>query len=318
MFHYRDYIYCVYQEKSFTKAAEKLHVSQPSLSALVRKEEESIGQPIFNRKTTPISLTLFGSEYIKSIETVYDLEERLKSMSSDLNMLQTGALAISASNLGIPHFVPQTLVQYKQCYPNVHLSVIEASTIKAKHMLDTGAIDLIITSQPLDQDGYEVQLCYQEQLIIAVPKEYQVNQKLTDNCLQWETPNSDKTMLVSLQEFEHTPFILLNRGNYLRSCTDMLFREAQIEPEVVLEVEQSSVAYNFANYGLGAAFFSSRFISRDYFKNLKYYAIASEYAQRKGYVCFRRGCYVTTAMQQFIQMLRNAAEEHGTMQYYLQ
>ena len=44
MFHYRDYIYCVYQEKSFTKAAEKLHVSQPSLSALVRKEEESIGQ----------------------------------------------------------------------------------------------------------------------------------------------------------------------------------------------------------------------------------------------------------------------------------
>ena len=318
MFHYRDYIYCVYQEKSFTKAAEKLHVSQPSLSALVRKEEESIGQPIFNRKTTPISLTLFGSEYIKSIETVYDLEERLKSMSSDLNMLQTGALAISASNLGIPHFVPQTLVQYKQCYPNIHLSVIEASTIKAKHMLDTGAIDLIITSQPLDQDGYEVQLCYQEQLIIAVPKEYQVNQKLTDNCLQWEAPNTDKTMLVSLQEFEHTPFILLNRGNYLRSCTDMLFREAQIEPEVVLEVEQSSVAYNFANYGLGAAIFSSRFISRDYFKNLKYYAIASEYAQRKGYVCFRRGCYVTTAMQQFIQMLRNAAEEHGTMQYYLQ
>ena len=146
MFHYRDYIYCVYQEKSFTKAAEKLHISQPSLSALVRKEEESIGQPIFNRKTTPISLTLFGSEYIKSIETVYDLEERLKSMSSDLNMLQTGALAISASNHRIPHFVPQTLVQYKQCYPNVHLSVIEASTIKAKHMLDTGAIDLIITS----------------------------------------------------------------------------------------------------------------------------------------------------------------------------
>ena len=181
-------------------------------------------------------------------------------------------------------------------------------------MLDTGAIDLIITSQPLDQDGYEVQLCYQEQLIIAVPKEYQVNQKLTDNCLRWEKPSMDKTMPVSLQEFEHTPFILLNRGNYLRSCTDMLFREAQIEPEVVLEVEQSSVAYNFANYGLGAAIFSSRFISRDYFKNLKYYAIASKYAQRKGYVCFRRGCYVTTAMQQFIQMLRNAAEEHGATQ----
>ena len=109
MFHYRDYIYCVYQEKSFTKAAADLVLLAmgflrpvqpefPSLSALVRKEEESIGQPIFNRKTTPISLTLFGSEYIKSIETVYDLEERLKSMSSDLNMLQTGALAISASN----------------------------------------------------------------------------------------------------------------------------------------------------------------------------------------------------------------------------
>lgn len=55
MFRNMEYVYCVYKERSFSKAAEKLHIAQPSLSAMIRKEEEQAGAPIFERKTRPVS-----------------------------------------------------------------------------------------------------------------------------------------------------------------------------------------------------------------------------------------------------------------------
>ena len=59
-----EYIYTVYKERSFTKAAKKLFISQPSLSASVKHIEEKVGYPIFDRGTKPISLTECGRKYI--------------------------------------------------------------------------------------------------------------------------------------------------------------------------------------------------------------------------------------------------------------
>ena len=62
------YVYSVYQEKSFSKAAKKLFISQPALSNMVRKAENEIGAPIFDRSTIPLTVTKEGAYYIKSRE----------------------------------------------------------------------------------------------------------------------------------------------------------------------------------------------------------------------------------------------------------
>ena len=62
MFQGMEYIYTVYQEKSFSKAARKLFISQPSLSATVKRVEEHIGYPIFDRSTKPLTCLLYTSE----------------------------------------------------------------------------------------------------------------------------------------------------------------------------------------------------------------------------------------------------------------
>ena len=82
MFHNMDYVYCVYKEKSFSKAAELLHISQPSLSAAVRKVEDSVGTPIFERKTRPVSLTPFGVEFmeLKNILEIWFMRWTLSSV----------------------------------------------------------------------------------------------------------------------------------------------------------------------------------------------------------------------------------------------
>ena len=70
MFNSMNYVYEVYKERSFSKAAANLYISQPSLSATVKKVEERIGSPIFDRSVSPIQLTDCGQHSIKAVEEI--------------------------------------------------------------------------------------------------------------------------------------------------------------------------------------------------------------------------------------------------------
>ena len=78
-----EYIYTVYKERSFTKAAKKLFISQPSLSASVKHIEEKVGYPIFDRGTKPISLTECGRKYIESVEKIMAVEDEFEVKIED-------------------------------------------------------------------------------------------------------------------------------------------------------------------------------------------------------------------------------------------
>ena len=78
MLNYKEYIYAIYQEHSFSKAAQKLFVSQPWLSSVVKKVEQEIKTPLFDRSTNPISLTPAGEYYIQQVEKVMAIEEDMR------------------------------------------------------------------------------------------------------------------------------------------------------------------------------------------------------------------------------------------------
>ena len=99
MFQGMEYIYTVYQEKSFSKAARKLFISQPSLSATVKRVEEHIGYPIFDRSTKPLTLTEFGKRYISSVEQIICVEHEFSSFMNDWGGLKTGKLVLGGSSL---------------------------------------------------------------------------------------------------------------------------------------------------------------------------------------------------------------------------
>ena len=99
MFVWKKYVYEVYKERSFTKAAQNLYISQPSLSARIKKIEEIIGEPLFDRSTTPLQLTEVGKVYIEAAEEITQIEQRVENYINDLAGLKTGNLAVGASTL---------------------------------------------------------------------------------------------------------------------------------------------------------------------------------------------------------------------------
>ena len=92
------YVYAVYQERSFSKAAKKLYISQPALSNMVRKAEKKIGAAIFDRSTIPLTVTKEGAHYIKAIEEIMFIQRNMKAyfdfLTSNYNCKVLGGITL--------------------------------------------------------------------------------------------------------------------------------------------------------------------------------------------------------------------------------
>ena len=309
MFHNMEYIYCIYKERSFSRAAERLHISQPSLSAMVRKIEAQVGAPIFDRKTRPVSLTPFGTEFVQGIEQIFEIEEHLHHLVNELHNLERGSVAVGGSNLNISYTVPQKLVQFKQAYPKVDLRIVEKDTLTCKQMLDSGELDLMVTNRPMSAEEYHRIVCYREELVLAVPQSFPFNLGLEDKRLTPEELDGQVSSVplqrrIFPQLLDRVPLILLHRGNYLRLCSDILFQDHQVEPNIMLEVDKSSIAYNFARLGLGATIISSVLVESSHRDSgLYFYRLHGAQTSREAFICYRKGRYVSMAMRRLIDML---------------
>ena len=99
MFDGKEYVYAVYEEKSFSKAAQKLYITQPALSTAIKKGgKKKIGSPIFDRSTSPIGLTPSGEVYIDAIEKLFALEQNTINQLNNLNGLLAGKLTIGGTD----------------------------------------------------------------------------------------------------------------------------------------------------------------------------------------------------------------------------
>ena len=130
MFQGSEYVYAVYREKSFSKAAKKLFISQPSLSANVRRVEQRIGAPIFDRKTKPLQLTHVGEEYIHCVERIDAIEKEFESFVNDLNDFQKGRLLLGGSNFFSSWVLPPLMEAYSRRFPHIELGLLEENTAR--------------------------------------------------------------------------------------------------------------------------------------------------------------------------------------------
>ena len=308
LFEYAEYIYAVYKERSFSKAADKLFITQPSLSITIKKAEAALGMPVFNRSTVPVSLTPFGVEYIQAVEQLRLVERSLRESVEKSASLQSGSLAVGSSNLSEDFFVTRQIAAFHRRCPQIDLTVRRLNTLQSKHQLDAGELDFVITSRPFDEKKYAQRVCYREQLLLAVPEGFAVNESLAPYRLKQDELGKTVFTLprerrVRLNQCGRIPFVLLSNENYLRENTDMMFRECGVSPRIVLEMEQSAASLNFARLGLGATILSNLLVENDPRPGLCYYAIDSTWAEREAFLTSRRGVWFTYAMRKFEQML---------------
>lgn len=309
MFVWKKYVYEVYKERSFTKAAQNLYISQPSLSARIKKIEEIIGEPLFDRSTTPLQLTEVGKVYIEAAEEITQIEQRVENYINDLAGLKTGNLAVGASTLFAAYVVPSLITQFNQKFPDVHIQLIEGNTAELEEMLGSNALDFVIDNYHYDSILYNKELYCGENILLAVPKHFAVNEELGMYQLSYKNIKNknylnQKYPAVPLGRFADLPFIMLTQGNDTRTRGDRLCRNVGFKPNIVLEFNQQSTAYMASSTQLGATFISDILVSQlPTFENLVYYKLDGEEAKRKVFFYYKTHKYKTRVMEEFIRMM---------------
>ena len=221
------YVYAVYQEKSFSKAARKLQVSQPALSKMVRKVEKDIGVIIFDRSTIPVTVTREGAFYIKSIEDIMFIQRNLKSYFMDLKNLNTGNLSLGGSSFFCSFVFPGLIGRFREKYPNVVINLMEGNVGELREGLENETVDLVIETATDVGSNIERFFYNHEKIILAVPTRYQVNKRLQPYRLSYQDILTGRfadseTEEVPLYELREVPFITMKPGN------DMYQRSSQI------------------------------------------------------------------------------------------
>lgn len=303
------YVYTVYQEKSFSKAAKKLFISQPALSNMVRKAEKEIGMPIFDRSTIPLTVTKEGSYYIKSIEEIMFIQRNISSYFNDLETLKTGTLSLGGSSFFCSFVFPNLISRFRRKYPEITIDLLEGNIKELRKGLEDETLDLVIETA-MDREDKEVESFFykKEQIILAVPSIYPVNKRLQPYKLSFQDIQEERFRLKSVQavplkEFYDTPFITMKEGNDMHTRSVNMCRNAGFTQKVAISVDQVLTSVNIAATGVGAVFVRSDIVKclPDNGK-LVYYKLGDALAERNVSFSVKRNRYLTSAMREFLRI----------------
>ena len=145
-----EYVYAVYEEQSFSKAARKLYLSQPALSAAVRRAEAEIHTPIFDRSTNPIRLTAAGAYYIDAVKRILDIRQEMESYFDALAGECQGSVRVGAASFFCAHVLPSVAEEFQQQYPAWRASLLEVNAPDLYPCLQSGTIDLSLSPNFFD------------------------------------------------------------------------------------------------------------------------------------------------------------------------
>ena len=314
MFSHMDYLYEVYRQGSISKAAASLYISQPSLSASVKRVEDKIGYPLFDRSTRPLQLTEIGRKYMESVLAIRRIQKDFGDYVDDYGELKAGTVRLGGTNLVASLLAPGLIARFHQRYPQVDIQLQEEVTSELGDMLAEGQLDMVIDFGLSADDSFDYLKLTDEQLVLTVPRAFPVNEgleacRLSIESLRANAAGGSAVPPVPLSRFKDVPFILLTEKNDTYRHTASLFRAAGFEPLSVFEAAQQMTAYHVCCSGYGAAFVSSLLLSRvtpD--AGVYYYRLEDTNAFRQLAIHWKRDRYLSKAMQAFARTAVEAFE----------
>ena len=312
MFRYREYLECVLREGSFSRAAAKLHISQPALSAAIKKAELQYGYLIFDRSSQPVSLTEFGQLYFDSMHQVCSMEEELRDRASNMAALSVGEITIGTNHVYASLLFPELLGQFHNKYPNIHLRLLEGAASANKTQLLNAETDLILDCGKLDADASAI-TCVpidSELLLLAAPRTLLAGFVPPEQILTAEDICAGKCRdaqcpAISVGQVAAGDFIFLTPGNDTRFREEQLFLEAGLQPNIRIEVEQMATAFLLLEENRMFSFVSETLVQRSAKKpGIAYCKIRSVYTARDIFFAYAKKRYVRKVISAFIDVAR--------------
>lgn len=195
-----QYFIALAELRHFRKAAERCHVSQPTLSTQIKKLEEQLGTDLIERNSRQVMLTPIGQRILERARIIVSETAAIRQLARDADDPFAGTLSLGVFPTLAPYLLPHVIPTLRQKFPKLTLRLFEEKTERVMAMLATGVVDAILLALPLHDDQLHVEPLFDEPFVLVLP---------TDHPLA-------KQPSVSLSDLRTEQLLLLEDGHCLR------------------------------------------------------------------------------------------------------
>lgn len=296
-----QYVITVADCQNITQAAKQLYISQPSLSYALGQIEKEVGAKLFDRSQQPIVLTDAGRIYVKGAREILQKRTDIKNRLADLRDGQGAKISLGIPAERAGYMLPTIINRFRAKFLDSEFFIKEAGTEELMEMLKNNKVTFLIV--PRDADDVPVQmtteLIYHEtvQLIAA------------ENAFSSDMFLDEEKRLVDLRKIAQLPFIGVKKRHSIHWKVRKIFKEYDIAPHLLMEVESSMTATQLAACGLGFTLVPSRakkILGPDAPRYC--YEYSTSPVQWDINAIYKKGAYLNKAERYFLDLMK---EEFG-------
>lgn len=283
-------------EKNFSRAAEKLHIAQPSLSQQLSKLEKELGVLLFQRSTNSVELTHAGSAFMERAQKILDMVGQLQKEMEDISQMKKGKLIVGSLPITGSHILPRVLPVFQERYPGIEIALVEDTTKNLEHLAANGQTDITLLTLPIDEPSLAYETLLEEEILLAVPPGH----SLADG--------GGYAQDVDIALLAEEPFIVLKKGQGFREIAFDLCSRHGFEPKVVFESSNIETVQALVAAGMGIAFVPRMIAMGHGTPFTPVYLRLSGRPARTLVVAYRKGRYRSKAADSFIGVLKEVMD----------
>lgn len=240
-----QYVLTLAQAGSFSKAADILNITQPSLSQYIKKIENEVGLDLFDRTNGDIRITDAGRVYIEAGKKILDIEHQMENSFTDLVLDKTGSLIIGAAPYRAASMMPVIAKKFQSLHPGMHLIIREGTTAELVEGMEHGEYDLALTLLPIDKRVFCYEKVVEEELILAAPTSYP--RFSTTEAVERKYPAVDASFL------DNQSLVLLTDTQYMQKQLQNILIDKRISINTAAIVKSLEAQIEFVKAGVGMA-----------------------------------------------------------------
>lgn len=294
-----EYFLTIVKERSISKAAERLYLSQPYLSQYLAKLEANVGAVLLDRSHSPLHLTPAGEIFHAYLERQGYLDRQLVSDLRDLQDKNRPMLHIGVSPWRGSILLPDVLPLFTQQYPNVQVILHEAPVPQLRELAAGSVIDFCLMHIPSDLNELTYELVMQERVLLIAHKDHPLVQGMN-------SPYNDPKPFPDLRKLEHERIIMLPPDWRLSKLLQNTLSVHNVELQNTLITTNNNTAINLVTENQGFAFLQESGISRTpYLDRLQCFTIGDPALTCPMAVVYKKNGFLSPAARSFIDLIRS-------------
>jgi len=286
-----EYFKAVCEELHFTRAAEKLGISQPSLSQQIRLLEYEVGMPLFDRIGKKTALTEAGKLLYRHTLTIFHELAQAQAALRDLRGLERGKLTIGALATVVDHLLPAAVIPFHRQYPAIEMGVLGLPQDEIVQQLLANQLDFGILYLPLAEPEVTAIPLYEEELVLAVPAGHELAQ-------------ADSCTAASLAAF---PLLLPPARDALRQYLEASLRDHGCTLRPLMELSKPESLVELVRQGVGLTILPLPYLEALADPRIRLIPLQAPALRQQVGIAYRTDKYMCAATRVFIDQLVQAA-----------